>query len=89
MTPHEHAYFQFLMQEIRDLRIENEAMSTMLDNPSFSRKEWRTTTDALSKDAVFRSAVEANNVGYFDRLRRALADANTLTQLQQAAASTP
>jgi hypothetical protein len=86
MTAHEHAYFEFLMHEIRDLRVENEAMCAMLDNPSFSRKEWRTTTDTLSKDQTFRSAVEANYAGYFDRLRRALADAKTLTQLQQAAA---
>jgi hypothetical protein len=87
MTPHEYAYFQFLMQEIRDLRVENEAMCAMLDNPSFSRKEWRTTTDTMSKDPLFRSAVDANFAGYFDRLRRALADAKTLTQLQQAAAT--
>jgi hypothetical protein len=86
MTPHEFAYFNFLIQEIRDLRVENEAMCAMLDNPSFSRKSWRTTTDTLVQDAVFRSAVEANYAAYFDRLRRALADAKTLTLLQQAAA---
>jgi hypothetical protein len=84
MTAHEFAYFNFLMQEIRDLRIENQAMCAMLDNPSFSRNTWRTTTESLAKDAVFRAAVEANYAAYFDRLKRAFADPKTLTLLQQA-----
>jgi hypothetical protein len=59
----------------------NEAMSTMLDNPSFSTNGWRTTTDSLSQDPVFRSAVDANFGPYFDRLKRALSDAKVLSEL--------
>jgi hypothetical protein len=82
MTAHELAYCQYLLREIHSLCVENEAMSTLLDNPSFSRKEWRTTSETLCADSVVRSAVDANFGPYFSRLHRALTDAKTLTKLQ-------
>jgi hypothetical protein len=82
MPAHELAYCQYLLREIHILCVENEAMSTLLDNPSFSRKDWRTTSETLAADSVFRSAVDANFGPYFSRLHRALTDAKTLTQLQ-------
>lgn len=83
MTAHELAYCRYLLTEIRNLCIANEALTAMLDNPSFSRVAWRTTTDSLSQDPVFQSAVEANFAPYFDRLKRALTDEKVFTQLQQ------
>ncbi|HEX2673388.1 MAG TPA: hypothetical protein VHM25_21045 [Polyangiaceae bacterium] len=85
MNAHELAYCRYLLDEIRQLCIANEAMSTLLDNPSFSRKEWRATSDAMSQDLVFQSSVAANFGPYFDRLKRALQDEKILTQLQQPA----
>lgn len=82
MNAHEIAYCKYLLQQIRDLCVENEAMSTLLDNPSFSRKEWRATSESLSRDAVFGSAVDANFGPYFSRLRQAMTDAKALTRLQ-------
>lgn len=84
MNAHEFDYCQYLLQEIRNLRIENEAMATMLDNPSFSVNGWRVTTESLAADEVFRSAVEANFAPYFERLRRARGDSKTLLTLQAA-----
>ena len=83
MNAHELAYCRYLLVEIRNLCVVNEAMAAMLDNPSFSRSAWRTTTDSLSHDAVFQSAVDANFAPYFDRLKRALTDEKIFTQLQQ------
>jgi hypothetical protein len=85
MNAHELAYCRYLLDEIRQLCITNEAMSTLLDNPSFSRKEWRATSDAMSHDPVFQSSVAANFGPYFDRLKRALQDEKIFTQLQQPA----
>lgn len=83
MNAHELEYCRYLLTEIRNLCVANEAMSTMLDNPSFSRTAWRTTTDSLGADPVFQSAVEANFAPYFDRLRRALTDQKVFAQLQR------
>jgi hypothetical protein len=85
MNSHELAYCRYLLAEIRQLCVTNEAMSTLLDNPSFSRTAWRATSDAMSNDLVFRSAVEANFGPYFDRLKRALADEKLFTAMQQPA----
>jgi hypothetical protein len=85
MNAHELAYCRFLLDEIRQLCITNEAMSTLLDNPSFSRREWRVTSDTMSNDPVFQSSVNANFGPYFDRLKRALQDEQLFTQLQQPA----
>lgn len=82
MNAHELAYCQYLLREIHSLCVENEAMTTLLDNPSFSRKEWRSTSEVLCTDSVFRSAVEANFGPYFSRLHRALTDPGTLDKLQ-------
>jgi hypothetical protein len=82
MNAHELSYCRHLLSEIRELCVMNEAMSTMLDNPSFSPKGWRTTTDSMSHDPVFQSAVDANFAPYFDRLKRALNDAKVLTDLK-------
>jgi hypothetical protein len=83
MNAHELAYCRYLLGEIRKLCVANEAMSTMLDNPSFSPSGWRTTVESLTHDPVFHSAVEANFAPYFDRLKRALTDEKVFTQLQQ------
>lgn len=83
MNAHELAYCRHLLAEIRTLCISNEAMSTMLDNPSFSPNGWRTTIESLTHDPVFQSAVEANFAPYLDRLKRALADEKVFTQLQR------
>jgi hypothetical protein len=83
MNAHELAYCRYLLAEIRQLCITNEAMTTLLDNPSFSRMSWRTTSDAMSNDLVFRSAVEANFGPYFDRLKRALTDEKLFIAMQQ------
>ena len=88
MNAHELAYCRYLLAEIRQLCITNEAMSTLLDNPSFSRTAWRTTSDAISNDLVFRSAVEANFGPYFDRLKRALTDEKLFIAMQQPASAT-
>jgi hypothetical protein len=87
MNAHELAYCRYLLAEIRQLCITNEAMSTLLDNPSFSRTAWRTTSDAISNDLIFRSAVEANFGPYFDRLKRALTDEKLFIAMQQPAPS--
>ena len=85
MTAHELAYCRYLLDEIRQLCITNEAMSTLLDNPSFSRRDWRVTSGAMSNDPVFRSSVEANFGPYFKRLKRALQDEKLFIQIQQPA----
>ena len=83
MNAHELAYCRYLLGEIRNLCVLNEAMTTMLDNPSFSRTAWRTTSDSLSQDPVFQSAVDANFAPYFERLKRALFDEKTFVQMQR------
>jgi hypothetical protein len=85
VNAHELAYCRYLLDEIRHLCVTNEAMTTLLDNPSFSRREWRSTSDSLSHDLVFQSAVDANFGPYFERLKRALQDEKLFTQLQQPA----
>ena len=83
MNAHELAYCRYVLAETRHLCIVNEAMSTLLENASFSRRDWRITSDAMSHDPVFRSSVEANFAPDFERLKNALQDERVFTQLQQ------
>lgn len=85
MTAHELEYCRFLLQEVKDLYVENEAMSTILDAAK-SRAiavptDWRVLSVEMTNDRVFRSAVEANHAPHLERLKQALRDERLLAGL--------
>lgn len=86
MTSHELRYCRFLIQTIKDLYVERAAMSTILDRHKAGRVslDWRSNTKSMSKEAVFRSAVEANFEPFFTKLGLAMRNEQALTALVQA-----
>jgi hypothetical protein len=85
MTIHELRYFRFLIQTIKDLYVEKSAMSTILDghNAAQTSLDWRSKSESMMKDSVFRSAVEANFEPFFGKLERARSSEQALTALAQ------
>jgi hypothetical protein len=86
MTTHQLQYFRYLLRRMKDLYVEKEAMSCVLDSPKSSAggKEvpWREAVARMRHDAVYCSAVEANFAPHFERVERALRDEDLLKQLQ-------
>ena len=80
MTSHEWQYCRFLLRCVKDLYIERAAMSTILDMPR-QTTDWRSRSAELSKDEVYRSAIEANMAPLFERLKRALSSETVLAGL--------
>lgn len=83
MTAHELAYYRYLLGEIKKLHTENQAKNVMLDSWNTYGKErvrsdWRIDVEKMTKDPMFRSAVEANLEPHFARIQRGLKDATTL-----------
>lgn len=86
MTAHELAYYRYLLGEIKKLHTENQAKSVMLDSWNTYgregvRSDWRTDVAKMTKDPMFRSAVEANMEPHFTRIQRGLNDAAALQDL--------
>ena len=87
MTSHEVAYFRYLLRTIKDLYIEKEAMSVVLDTARNSGglkapEPWREAVQRMRNDPVYCSAVEANFAPYFHRLELALLDQDLLKKLR-------
>ena len=86
MTAHELHYVRYLLRQIKDLYVEKEAMSCVLDMPKGNAAHngvpWRESVSRMQHDAVYCSAVEANFGPHFQRLERALQDEDLLKQLQ-------
>ena len=87
MTAHELQYVRYLLRRIKDLYVEKEAMSCVLDMPKSNAAHngvpWRESVERMRHDAVYRSAVEANFTPHFQRLEQALQDEDLLKQLDQ------
>lgn len=86
MTAHELTYYRYLLSEIKKLHTENHAKSVMLDSWNSYGKEgvradWRVDVAKMTKDPMFRSAVEANMEPHFTRIQRGLNDAGVLQEL--------
>lgn len=86
MTAHELAYCRYLLGEIKRLHTESQAQSVMLDSWNTYGKEgvrsnWRTDVQKMTKDPMFRSAVEANLEPHFSRIQRGLSDPAILQAL--------
>jgi len=75
------------MRRIKDLYIEKEAMSVLLDTakdpPGLGTKQWRELVERMRNDPVYCSAVEANLGPLFERMERALQNDSLLNKLQQ------
>jgi hypothetical protein len=86
MTAHQLQYFRYLLRRMKDLYVEKEAMSCVLDAPRSNSAgkdvPWREAVARMQHDAVYCSAVEANFAPHFERVERALDDENLLKQLQ-------
>jgi len=85
MTYHELQYCRFLLQCIKDLYVEREAMSTILDTPGTNGSsvvsDWRSEIAKMSKSPVFCSAVEANFAPQIERLKCAINNEQVLASL--------
>jgi hypothetical protein len=87
LTSHQFGYFRYLLRKIKDLYIEKEAMSVLLDtgkNLSGSRthEQWKESVQRMRNDPVYCSAIEANHAPYFQRIEEALQDEDLLKKLQ-------
>ena len=86
MTAHQLRYFRYLLRRLKDLYVEKEAMSCVLDDPkpnaAANAVPWREAVARMQHDAVYCSAVEANFAPHFERVERALDDEDLLKQLQ-------
>jgi hypothetical protein len=89
MTSHQLNYSRYLLRQIKNLHIEMQAMSVLLDSPRHSASQssiqdsWRSSVQQMKDDPVFCSAVEANRAPYFSRLERALQDELLFEGLQR------
>jgi hypothetical protein len=87
MTVHQLQYVRYLLRRVKDLYVEKEAMSCVLDTPKSkapgNEVPWRESVARMQHDAVYCSAVEANFAPHFQRLERALEDEDLLKQLRQ------
>lgn len=91
MTAHELSYYRYLLQEIKRLHAENQARSVLLDSWSTYGREgvrnpWRLDVQKMTRDPLFRSAVEANLEPHLSRIERGLGDAGALKELLRLAA---
>jgi hypothetical protein len=88
MNLHEFKYCAFLLSRVKELYVEREAMSTILDSPTTARgtmgSDWRDAAKKLREDAVFQSSVEANFAPIFERMRSAMISDTALAQLTSA-----
>jgi hypothetical protein len=87
MTSHELAYIKYLVRRIKDLYIEKEAMSVLLDmricsDGERAEKPWREAVRLKQHDEVYCSAVEANLAPHFSRIERALLDEDLFQELR-------
>ncbi len=79
MTSHQLSYVRYLLRQIKDLHIETQAMSVLLDTakrsggPSIDAS-WRSSVQSMKNDPVFCSSVEANFGPHFLRLEQAMLD---------------
>ena len=87
MTVHQLQYARYLLRRVKELYVEKEAMSCVLDTPKSNTASngvpWRESVARMQRDAVYCSAVEANFAPHFQRLERALQDEDLLKQLEQ------
>src|ERR1051326_9348341 len=64
MTAHQLRYFRYLLRRLKDLYVEKEAMSCVLDDPkpnaAANAVPWREAVARMQHDAVYCSAIEAN-----------------------------
>jgi hypothetical protein len=86
MTAHELSYYRYLLGELKKLHTENHAKSVVLDSWKNNGRphgpiDWRADVDTMTKDPMFRSAVEANMEPYFTRVQCGLNDASALHDL--------
>jgi hypothetical protein len=83
MTSHELQYYRFLLRLVKDLYIERAATCTILDMPRDGTlvHDWRSRSAVMTKDKVYRSAVEANFAPFFEKLKRALNSEKVLAEL--------
>jgi hypothetical protein len=85
MTSHELQYCRFLLQFVKDLYIERAAMSTILDTPRLREgiavNNWRSVSAEMSRDSVYRSAIEANFAPFFEKLASAINSEQVLASL--------
>ena len=89
MTAHQLQYVRYLLRRVKELYVEKEAMSCVLDMPKSNAAHkgvpWRESVARMRHDAVYRSAVEANFAPHFQRIEHALQDEELLKQLDQPA----
>ena len=88
MTSHQLGYVRYLLRRIKDLYVEKEAMSVLLDNAKDlsglrTHHQWRESVERMRKDPVFCSAIEANLAPVFERMEQALQDEGVLKELQE------
>ncbi len=86
MTSHQLGYVRYLVRTIKDLYIEKEAMSVVLDtakdlNGKGACGQWRESVKEMRRDPVYCSAVEANLAPHFQRIEQALQDEGVLNKL--------
>ncbi len=86
MTSHQLSYVRFLLRTIKNLHIEKEAMSVVLDtrkdlDGTRACGQWRESVKRMRNDPVYCSAVEANLAPQFERLELALQDEGVLNKL--------
>lgn len=86
MTAHELTYCRYLVGELKRMHTESQAKSVLLDSWTTygspgNRSDWRQEAEKMTKDLVFRSAVEANLEPRFSRIQRGLRDPATLQLL--------
>ena len=86
MTSSQLGYVRYLLRTIKNLHIEKEAMSVVLDTAkeldgSRTRGQWRKAVQRMRNDPVYCSAVEANLAPYFERIEKALLDETLLNKL--------
>ena len=93
MNLHDLKYCAFLLARVKELYVEREAMSTILDSAIAQRQgvdpDWRFVAYRLRADAVFQSSVEANFAPLFDRMRSAMTSDAMLAQLTSEASHAP
>jgi hypothetical protein len=87
LTSHQLGYFRYLLRRIKDLYIEKEAMSVLLDTAkelsgSRNREQWKESVQRMRNDPVYCSAIDANHAPYFQRIEQALQDEDLLRKLQ-------
>jgi hypothetical protein len=87
MTAHQLGYVHYLLRQIKDLYVETQAMSVLLDTAKSSsgssiHDPWRNSVRRMKSDPVFCSSVEANFGPYFLRLEQALQDERLFKNLQ-------